>query len=345
MAIPNKVQELLDSLSDSVRAAVLKSVENIKDRIVMANLVRAIESGDVAAVVRALNLSDEFFDPVADSIRHAYLTAGQATMIEFTSKLSRVDKLGVIFGGRAPRAEQWIRDTSSRVVADLVNASVEAVRASVIEGLADGQGAKAIARRLIGPLKGGRRSGGVIGLNDLLRKYADTARKELQGDNMRNYLSRELRDKRFDVHVLRSLTTGKPLSAEKIEQMVGRYSDRLLEYRAMAISRTTATPAYNAARHEAANQLVDVGRIREDDIVRKWRSAGDDGHTRDTHLEMDGQKVTGLKDPFVSPSTAQMMHPGDTSLGAPAEEIINCRCYEEISIDYIAARARIERAG
>jgi hypothetical protein len=38
----------------------------------------------------------------------------------------------------------------------------------------------------------------------------------------------------------------------------------------------------------------------------------------------------------VSPSGARMMFPGDFSLGAPPEEIINCRCVVKHRVDFLA---------
>jgi hypothetical protein len=49
----------------------------------------------------------------------------------------------------------------------------------------------------------------------------------------------------------------------------------------------------------------------------------------------------GIDQPFVSPLTgAQMMFPHDVSRGAPASEIIGCRCFYEIKIDYIGMLRR-----
>ena len=49
-----------------------------------------------------------------------------------------------------------------------------------------------------------------------------------------------------------------------------------------------------------------------------------DEKTRETHALADGQKVD-IDTPFIV-GNSLMMFPTDTSLGAPPEEIINCRC-------------------
>jgi hypothetical protein len=50
---------------------------------------------------------------------------------------------------------------------------------------------------------------------------------------------------------------------------------------------------------------------------------------------MDGQEVVGFDAPFIAPDGSRMMFPGDTSLGAPGEQTIQCRCFERIRVRYI----------
>lgn len=57
--------------------------------------------------------------------------------------------------------------------------------------------------------------------------------------------------------------------------------------------------------------------------VKTWITAGDE-RVRSTHVIADGQEVSANQ-PFTVGSS-QLMFPGDTSLGAGLEEIINCRC-------------------
>lgn len=59
-----------------------------------------------------------------------------------------------------------------------------------------------------------------------------------------------------------------------------------------------------------------------------WVSAGDN-LVRDTHAEADGQ-VKPINEPF-EVGDSLMMYPCDNSLGAGAEEIVNCRCMEEFT--------------
>jgi uncharacterized protein with gpF-like domain len=85
----------------------------------------------------------------------------------------------------------------------------------------------------------------------------------------------------------------------------------------------------NEARQEATDQVVEETGIEPSRVTRTWVATLDD-RTRDTHAEMDGQ-VVGMDEPFVSPSGAELMYPGDPN--APPEEVINCRCVVAINIE------------
>ena len=68
---------------------------------------------------------------------------------------------------------------------------------------------------------------------------------------------------------------------------------------------------------EIAARSLDVG------YTKQWATSGL-MNTRDTHLAMDGV-VVDMDEPF-DLVDCQMMFPHDSSLGAPAGEIINCAC-------------------
>jgi uncharacterized protein with gpF-like domain len=63
-------------------------------------------------------------------------------------------------------------------------------------------------------------------------------------------------------------------------------------------------------------------------LKKKWRTEGDD-KVRQTHQATDGIEVE-LDEPF-EVGASMLMYPGDDSLGAEIEELINCRC----TVEYI----------
>jgi len=109
-----------------------------------------------------------------------------------------------------------------------------------------------------------------------------------------------------------------------------------LRQRGETIARTETLKALNAGRQEALDQLIENPNndVRAEDVVRAWDSAGD-ARTRETHAAADLQDPVPQGQPFIVGGYS-LMYPGDTSLGAPAEEVINCRCYVDVRIDFFA---------
>lgn len=86
--------------------------------------------------------------------------------------------------------------------------------------------------------------------------------------------------------------------------------------RAVTIARTEAT----FARNLTFNDLYE-----ENPYIKgkKWNAAGDSS-TRDSHIAVSGTVVKSGE--FFRLAGGDLRFPGDTSLGAGAEEIVNCRC-------------------
>ena len=120
-----------------------------------------------------------------------------------------------------------------------------------------------------------------------------------------------------------------------IDRAAQGYSNNLLKQRGETIARTETMKALSAARHEAVAQLIEDPNndVRAEDTKGKWNSAGD-AKTRPTHAAANGQ-VVAYGEPFIVGGYS-MMFPLDSSMGAPASEVVECRCYEEIIIDFFA---------
>ncbi len=100
--------------------------------------------------------------------------------------------------------------------------------------------------------------------------------------------------------------------------------------------RRLARTEINSAQSEAADiTMHDYGAQ-----YKRWESAGDDGRTRESHLDLDGQ-ITAIDDPFISELTGlRIMRPHDP--GADVSEIVNCRCRE---VPFIMPRGYIAPPG
>lgn len=72
----NDILKALDALAPNVRAAFLASIADIKSEAQLSVIVGALERGDIEAALQALNLRAEFFAPLDDALRAAYLQGG-----------------------------------------------------------------------------------------------------------------------------------------------------------------------------------------------------------------------------------------------------------------------------
>ena len=248
----------------------------------------------------------------------------------------------VRFDGRNPRAEEWLRQTSSRLVTEIIEDQRQALRGVLRDGMQEGRNPRTVALEIVGRVNRatGKREGGLLGLTSGQMEWVQNARADLSsGDpaRLRNYLGRKARDARFDRTVRKGIDAGK-IAAADVTRIVEAYERKLLKYRGDTIGRTEALRSINASKHEGLLQVVENGKVRADQITRVWDSSGADGRTRDTHLAMEGQKVA-LNEPFVTPTGFRLMYPGDTSLGAPASETIQCRCVTQVRIDFLADAA------
>ena len=89
---------------------------------------------------------------------------------------------------------------------------------------------------------------------------------------------------------------------------------------------STANKAYERAENDAnaiLNYELDLDMKSQGYTRKRWNTQQDE-RVRTTHVMADGQEV-GINEPFTV-GTSEMMFPCDASLGATADEIINCRC-------------------
>ena len=325
-------RELAARYGQEVALAFMAAVRDITRQVEVQKLILALERRDLDAAMQALHIDRAAFQPLEAKLVEAFTAGGQGAVATMPAAVS----IGFRFDPGNQRAAAIIREMAGTLITRLTEGEIDQARAFLADGMARGAGPRSVALDLVGRISRatGQRTGGLIGLSGPYRDYVATARAELASTDparLRNYLTRKQRDRRFDRAVSRAIETGKPVPAETARTAVTRYSARLVRLRGEIIARTEGLPAIRAAKHEAFQQLVDDGRIDVMDIVRGW-STTEDGRQRDTHDAMNGQEVRGLDMPFTSPSGAQMMFPGDTSRGAPASEIVACRCDEFIAI-------------
>lgn len=344
MARKPSPREILDALIDlfvpDIRSAFLGAIQDVVDNSIINAMTKAISEGDLEAAFRALGFSDAAMRPITAAIERAYEQGGIMTGKTFPKYLNTPSGRAVFrFDVRNSRSEAWLRDHSSTLVTRLTEEARTVLRNVLTEGMQAGKNPRSVALDIAGRIDPttGRRTGGIIGLTVQQERWSLNTRLDLQRLDER-YFTRKLRDKQFDRIVAKAIRDGKPLDVATIEKLVGRYRDNALRYRGETIARTEAIQALNRAEYEAHRQALDMGAMKESAVRRHWDSAGD-SRVRWSHKSMDkkyGKTGVGLDEPFVSPSGARMMFPGDTSLGAGADEVVMCRCRVRLKVDWLA---------
>lgn len=336
---PSKRQYLqsLDKLSPAIRKQYLAWVR----RRVGAASIRAVEkwvaSSNIEMIMNELGMTGSTLADLNEAVRDSYKAGGKFEESAFLSSPAAQ----FTFDIRNPTAETWLRDKSSKLIQDITRAQRQSIATALEAGVRAGKNPRNTALDILGR-KGanGRRTGGLVGLNRPQTIHAGKAWEELSnGDpnSLRNYLSRGRRDRRYDTTVIRAIQGETKLTQTQVNRISGRYADRLLHLRAETIARTETIASFNAARDQAWNQAVEEGAVKHEFIECRWSSTGD-ARTRDSHTGMNNQ-TRRQGEAFRSPLGSLMKYPGDTSLGALAEDVVNCRCFVEKSVDFIAQEA------
>ena len=327
MATQREINQELDKLEPAIRAEFLEMVSTVVGSITLTRVVTAMD--DLDDLMDEVGITRPAANDLLEAVRDTYKRGG---VFEAPSARIRFDY-------RNEQAERWLAEHSSQFVTRIQTQQREAIRQAVETGTRLGQNPRQTALDIAGRVSGqtGRRSGGIVGLSDNQARYVSNAREQLRsGDpaQMREYLTRSRRDRRFDGIVNRAIEAGRPVPRSDMERIVGRYSDRLLQTRGETIARTEAMQAFNSARDQAWEQSIEEGVVQRQNVTKVWRSAGD-GNVRHTHAALNRETVD-KDEAFVSPTGARLMYPGDTSMGAPASEIVNCRCTYNVRADFLA---------
>ncbi len=317
-------------------AAFDSIVSGIRDSVQVSTLERLIVDGRVDDVIRMLRLDAVTWQPYIESIRESYRTGGETGAAQVGMAKTAEGMLVARFDLRNPRAEQWLARKSSQMVTEIVEAQRSVVRDMLTRGMVRGDNPKTTALDLIGRINAstGRREGGFIGLTSNQAGWVSGVREKLSTLDD-SYFGLTLRDRRLDGAIRSAIADGKPLPKSVIDSAVTRYQARAERYRAQTISRTESLNALRAGQWEAMAQVSEeVG----EDATKKWDATGD-AQTRPDHMAMDGVDVP-INAEFEMPNGDEMLYPGDPA--GSAENVINCRCAVNYSIDFGARLRRIE---
>lgn len=338
------MSKLTDQQERQLRRAFAEAIAGIKDNARISQLQAAIARNDLDSVLTILGMDRAVFAGLEGGLASSYQVGGEYA----ASQIGRVPvpDVGAVvfrFNARAPAAERWLSERSSRLVTEILDDQREVIRTMMARGVASGAGPRDTALSLVGRINPstGRRLGGAVGLTSQQQGWVNSAADELASLDPA-YFNRALRDQRFDGMLRKAISDGVPLKQADIDRAIVQMQNRALRYRGEVIARTESINALRAGQFQAIEQAAELGEVDPKDVTKTWRSAAD-GRERPEHGAAEGQEVPSDQ-PF-NVGGDQLMFPGDTSLGASAGNTIQCRCRAEYNIDFLGRAVRLEGIG
>lgn len=298
----DRLLKLLAKQEATVRRDFMAFVSTVTSPEILKKVRLLLAKGDIRG---ALDMADEYVVRLSGFIPRVFSNVASAEI----DRLGRQAGIAIDFDPGNERAADLMESSRLEFVTNFTRTQRKVTRDALTAALRSGAGAQEAADAF-------RDS---IGLNEAQAAAVDNYRRLLEAGSS-EALDRAVRDRRFDSTVAGAIRSGDPLKPSQIDRMVDRYQSRMLDLRAETIARTETHRVANQARQESFEQSLEQTGFNEDDVIRRW-AAVKDKRTRDTHYAMDGQEV-GLHEPFISPSGAELMFPGDPK--APADETINC---------------------
>lgn len=296
-----------------------KAIRSIRDNVAYGALRDAIARGDYDGALRSVDVDDAAFDPLRGLILQAYAEGG----VNATTGVKW--PVAVRWNSATPQAESFARYKVGGDITKITDDTRAAVRWIIGDGIAFGRSPNRIALDIAGRVQSnGSRSGGIVGLNEQQTKWVADMRVKLGGvPDWPSIKANTRRDHRFDAMIERAYRNGATLTSAQIDRISGRYSDRLLYSRGLAIARTERGAAINMGTIEGYRQAAAKVGIPEDALIKEWRHNGMHKNERVTHVAADKTRVVGLNTPF-DIGGFECQFPHDQSL--PASEVINCDC-------------------
>lgn len=300
----NRLLELMDQMEPRVRRDFLNAVANMTEAFTLSEIVELIETGQLLVAFEPIVEGEA--RNLATQVTGGFVVAGENTANFLTEALG----VQVVFDQTNTRAVEVMRANQLRMVQGFTREQMQATQQALVDGV----------RRGLNPREQARNFRDNIGLTATQQRAVENYRRLLETRSS-DALNRQLRDKRFDSTVRRSIQTDTPLSQEQINRMVSRYQDRYVRYRSEVIARSESLSAVNQATEEAYQQAIDEGIIDAENLEKKWLTARDE-RVRSSHRNLHGM-VRNVNETFPG-EDGELMFPGDPS--APASETANCRC-------------------
>lgn len=315
-------EQLARQLTPELAAALQEALQDMRDGVDYPALEAAIAAGDVDAAIKALDIEQGSFAPYIAAALVLYMRTGAEAARGYRIRFDATDPV------------DFRLDLSTKVAA-MTDEQVQKARAYVYDGYSAGKSRREIAQGLAGRIVRGKRQGGVIGLSGAQQSWVEKMRERLaSGDpqELRAVLTAKERDKRYDRTIKVAIRDGKRIPTDKIDEITGKYADRLLRKRAKDIATSEATQFAAGARADAVRQTLGKAGLPEDAVSRTWHHSSIYINARPDHVGMSGVTMPGLTAPFVMFDGSAMRYAHDPRGGA--RNNMSCRCRTTYNINW-----------
>lgn len=304
-----RTEELLRNAESSVQRKFIDLIKHLVGKFTPAELADMINRNDFRDLEEEINNGSLALS--LEMIAIAYVASGVDTASFLSSKLD----VSAVYDNLDRQTVTAMQRYSNNFTTGFYFEQVDGVRQTISDGRLARLPDAAIAERVQVNM----------GLSESQRLTVERFRNALESGSS-VALQRELRDKRFDP-TIRRLIGGEVVPQEKIDQMVKRYAENLIRYRAKTVARTETLTLVNEGIEDMYRQAASSGILDLNKIVKVWHNRG--GNVRHSHSTMNGQERIG-QEPFISGNGNTLRYPGDRQ--APIEDVANCKCMVSRSI-------------
>ena len=125
---PAQLRKITSQQQRLMLGAFNSIIADIRDSVVLQELVFALERGDVNAALDLLQLDLATWQPMEETLREAYKTGGITGATQIGTIPTTTGTLAMRFNVRNPTAEQWLSTNSSRMITEIVQPTRETIR-------------------------------------------------------------------------------------------------------------------------------------------------------------------------------------------------------------------------
>ena len=313
----------LDALLNRRVPTLTRQFREAFERMSLDMPVEAVESAvsrfDVQSIMAGIT-----FDNVAT--RRA-LRGVEAFFIEIgteTSKAQRITRQRPKFDPYSRSAIEYVNRWRADIMQDLRSEQQNSLNRIIGDGYLKGRSFEQIALDLVGREdSNGDRVDGAIGLDTRSEIYVENVTDKLtrKGDALLALNTSMLFTAAEKATIAQIAGQDRYMTQDERDGLRRAYRSRMLRSRGRRIARTELHMAREAGQRESVDQLVGLGLIGANQIVKRWNTRRD-ARVREDHVYMEGESV-GLNEDF---NVAGYLAPYPGFHGLPGRQRINCRC-------------------